>query len=335
MSTPTIAASAPARIDLAGGTLDIWPISLLVPGAVTVNLAIELRAVIDIEPRRDGRVTIISHDLRRRVTRRLPLDPARIDGPLSLLLRLVAEFQPRKGLTLTSRAAAPAGAGLGGSSTLAIAAGAALGRFTGARMSRERLLRRVMNIEAVEIGVPTGNQDYLAAMHGGLAAYHHRADGTHREKLPVPRELASRLVLAYTGKPRASGLSNWDMFRRFVDGERTTVRRMNSIASIARELTDALRQGDLDAAGRLIGEEGRLRYRLAPSVATRALLRAGQAASRAGALGVKVCGAGGGGCMVALARRGRTADVARAIAGAGAKVLDARIAGRGLRVTER
>ena len=82
MSTPTISASAPARIDLAGGTLDIWPVSVLVPGAVTLNLAIELRATVDIAPRRDGRVGIISRDRRSRVTRRLPLDPQKIDGPL-------------------------------------------------------------------------------------------------------------------------------------------------------------------------------------------------------------------------------------------------------------
>ena len=139
-------------------------------------------------------------------------------------------------------------------------------------------------------------------------------------------------MLAYTGKPRHSGFSNWDMFRRFVDGERTTVRRMQAIARVARELADALRQGELDVAGRLLGEEGRLRYRLAPSVATPELLRAGRAASRAGALGVKVCGAGGGGCFVAFAGEGRTESVARAIASAGATVLPTRIARRGVRV---
>ena len=171
-----------------------------------------------------------------------------------------------------------------------------------------------MNHEAALLGVPTGNQDYLAAVHGGLSAYHHEPDGTRRERLPLAVGLEQRLVLAYTGQPRHSGFSNWDMFRRFVDGERVTVSRMESIARIARELVDALRAGDLETTGRLIGEEGRLRYRLAPSVGTRALLAADRAARRAGALGVKVCGAGGGGCLVAFAREGRTAEVACAIA---------------------
>jgi D-glycero-alpha-D-manno-heptose-7-phosphate kinase len=305
---------------------------MLVSGAVTVNLAIELPAVVTITPRSDDRVQIVSRDRRRRVTRRLPLPLDSIDGKLALLQRLVASFAPRRGLTLVSNAAAPAGAGLGGSSALGIAAGAALARFTATRLGGERLLRRVMNLETVELNVPTGNQDYLAALHGGLAAYHHEADGTRRESIAFPREMQGRLVLAYTGQPRSSGFSNWDMFRRFIDGEGVTVRRMEAIARIAGELRDALRAGDLDAAGRLIGEEGRLRFRLAPSVATPLLLRAGSAARRAGALGVKVCGAGGGGCMVAFAREGRAVAVARAIASTGARLLDARIARRGVRV---
>jgi D-glycero-alpha-D-manno-heptose-7-phosphate kinase len=327
-----VVGGAPSRIDLAGGTIDIWPISMLLSDAVTVNVAIELRARATVAGRADGRVRIVSRDRGRQVTRKLPLRPEDAEGPLALLLRLVAAFAPPRGLELTCEAAAPAGAGLGGSSTLAIATAAALSRWTGERLAGERLLRRVMNHETALLGVPTGNQDYLAAIHGGLSAYHHEPDGTRRERLPVPAGLEQRLVLAYTGQPRHSGFSNWDMFRRFVDGERRTVSRMESIACIARELADAFREGDLDGAGRLVGEEGKLRYRLAPSVGTPALLAADRAARRAGALGVKVCGAGGGGCLVAFAREGRSESVAAAIGATGARILPVRIARRGLRV---
>jgi len=334
MSSPSaITASAPSRIDLAGGTLDIWPISLLVPDAVTVNLAIELRAEVTLEPIRERKLVVRSRDRGRQATRRLPLRREDCHGPLALLIRLAAAFEPERGLNLTSCAAAPAGAGLGGSSTLAMATGAALARWTGKRMAPRDLLNRVMNVETVELGVPTGNQDYLAALHGGLSAYQHGPDGTRRTPIEIPEGLAERLVLAYTGQPRHSGFSNWEMFRRFVEGERVTVRRMESIARIARELHDALADGDLDAAGKLIGEEGRLRYSLAPSVATDALRRVDRAARRAGALGVKVCGAGGGGCLVAFAKAGRTARVSRAIEATGACLLPVKIARRGLRVT--
>ena len=333
MKTPSTEASAPTRIDLAGGTLDIWPLSILVPGAITVNLAVDLRTRARVTSRRDRRVVIVSSDRGRRFEGRLPLDPGEASGPLSYLCRLVAAFQPEEGLALVTEAEAPAGAGLGGSSALGIAVAAALNRHFSAGLGRDALLRRVMNVEALEIGRPTGNQDYLAALNGGLAAFHHGVDGTVCEPVEIPRGLETRLVLAYTGEPRGSGFSNWDMYRRAIEGERTTVRGMRAIAAVARELRAALREGDLDAAGRALGEEGRLRYRLAPSVATPTLMLAGRAARRAGAAGVKVCGAGGGGCLVAFARDGKSAAVAKALEAAGAQVLPFRIARAGLRTS--
>lgn len=327
-------ASAPARIDLAGGTLDIWPLSVMVPGAMTVNLAVELRARATATRTRDAKLRVASADRGRRATRRLPLDEGDIHGPLSLLLRLAGDFVPANagGVEVATRAAAPAGAGMGGSSTLAIATGAALAAVFDLRLGRAALLRRVMDLETRELRVPTGNQDYLAALHGGLAAYHHEIGGTRREPLRVPRGLEGRLVLAYTGRPRDSGFSNWDMFRRYVDGEGVTVRRMEAIARIARETRDALAAGDVDATGKAVGEEGRLRDRLAPTVSTAELRAAAGAARQAGALGVKVCGAGGGGCLVAVAREGRRDHVEHAVAAAGARPLPCRISRGGVRV---
>jgi D-glycero-alpha-D-manno-heptose-7-phosphate kinase len=327
-------ASAPTRIDLAGGTLDIWPISQLIEDSVTVNLAVRLPAEATVTPRRDNRLEIRSLDRGRTDRHELPLKPSAFRGPLSWLVRLADAFAPGIPLTLTCRALAPAGAGLGGSSALGIAVGAALARATGERLSKEALLRRVMNLETREIGVPTGNQDYLAALWGGLAAYHHRFDGVERQSLPHAHALASRLVLAYTGQPRQSGFSNWDMFRRYIEKEKATMRRMETIARLSRSIRDAIVAGDLDATGRLLGDEGRLRYSLAPSVATASLRAADGAARRAGALGAKVCGAGGGGCMVAFAREGKREDVAAAIARTGATLLPAHVAGRGVAVSE-
>jgi len=192
-----------------------------------------------------------------------------------------------------------------------------------------------MNLETMQLRVPTGNQDYLAALYGGLSAFHYGFDGTTREPIPIPDGMEERVVLAYTGEPRESGFSNWDMFRRFIEGEAKTVERMEAIGRIALALRHALTAGDIDRAGRHLGAEGKLRYGLAPSVATPALRSAGHAARRAGALGVKACGAGGGGCLVAIAREGRARAVGEAIARTGALVLPAVIAKKGLTVSER
>jgi D-glycero-alpha-D-manno-heptose-7-phosphate kinase len=322
-------AVAPTRIDLAGGTLDIWPICHLVERAVTVNLAIGLRASAVVTPRRDRRLVVRSADRGRNVALALPLKGGP-KGPLSWLVRLAHAWAPDTPLTLDVRAEAPAGAGLGGSSALGIAVGAALARATGAKPGREALLRRVQNLETEEIRVPTGNQDYLAALSGGLSAFWHRPEGVTRETLPSADALAARLVLAYTGEPRQSGFSNWDMFKRFVEGEASTVERMREIARLARAMRDALAEGALDDAGRLLGEEGRLRFRLAPSVATPALRAVAAAARRAGALGTKVCGAGGGGCLVAFAAPGRRDAIAAAMGTAGATILPVEAARRGV-----
>lgn len=331
-----VVASAPTRIDLAGGTLDIWPLSVLVPDALTLNAAISLRAHVRVTPRDDRRVTVVSRDQRASASAALGTDPGAVRrGPLSFLLRLALAFRPERGLTLESHAEAPAGSGLGGSSTLGIAAGAALSRFTGARLGKAELLTRVLNLEAQELRVPTGRQDYLAALHGGLAAYEHGIDGTERRPIPVPSGLEDRLVLAYAGEAHRSGFSNWDMFRRYVAGEKRTVRHMEEIARLGREMKDALVARDLEEAGRLLGEEGRLRYRLAPTVGTPTLLRVDAAARRAGALGVKVCGAGGGGCQVAFAAKGRADSVRRAMIAAGAAILPIGIERRGVAVSER
>jgi D-glycero-alpha-D-manno-heptose-7-phosphate kinase len=327
-------AAAPTRIDLAGGTLDIWPLSQMIVDATTVNLAVRLMARATVTPRRDRKLEVLSVDRGRRALFDLPLGPAALRGPLSWLVRLCHEFAPGQPLTLACRAEAPAGAGMGGSSALGIGVAAAITHATGRGVARDALLQRVMNLETREIRVPTGQQDYLAALWGGLSAFRYEPAGVAREALPQARLLEARLVLAYTGQPRQSGFSNWDMFRRYIENEPATVKRMERIARIAREMRDALRAGELDEVGRLLGEEGRLRYSLAPSVATDLLRRADRAARAAGALGAKVCGAGGGGCMVAFAKAGRRDAVARAIAATGASVLTVRVAARGVAVSE-
>ena len=116
---------APTRIDLAGGTLDIWPISLLEEGAVTVNAAIDLEATARLIPRRDS--TIRLHSLDQAAEERYPsLQDVRTDGPLGFLARILVHLVPPSGLDLVTDCAAPAGSGLGGSSALGIATAAGL-----------------------------------------------------------------------------------------------------------------------------------------------------------------------------------------------------------------
>ncbi|MGH9805458.1 MAG: GHMP kinase, partial [Candidatus Acidiferrales bacterium] len=168
-----IHAYAPTRIDLAGGTLDLWPLYLFHPGALTVNVAITRYAHAVVEPRRDRRIVLLSRDSGRSQTyASLAALAASRSHRLPLLAELVAWIAPRQGLTLTTWSEAPAGAGLGGSSTMAVALCAALTRWLGQRMPAADWIPLSRDIEARVLSVPTGEQDHYPAVFGGLSAVH-------------------------------------------------------------------------------------------------------------------------------------------------------------------
>jgi len=327
--TNPIVSSAPARIDLAGGTIDIWPLYLFHDGATTVNAAISVRAHARIDPRADGRVALRSIDTDRTVSAATwpELDG---DGDLSLLARLARQYR-LEGATLTTRGESPAGAGIAGSSALTIAACGALARWTGGSTDPDHLLHVAMNVECQTLRVPAGVQDYRPALYGGVAAIDLRVDGIRRIALDVdPHELENRLVLAYTGAPRHSGTNNWDILKRHIDGDRHIFDCFERIRDTAAALRTALEQGDWDGVGRLIAIEWENRKRLAPGVTTPTIDDLIVRATGAGATAAKVCGAGGGGCLFCYGPPDPRDAIAEALRSGGARVLDYRFEQHGL-----
>ena len=326
-----IDASAPTRVDLAGGTIDIWPLYLFHPGAQTVHVAISLRAHARIETRADGRVVVESLDTGARVDAAAPAGLHGARG-LALIGRLVEHFRPT-GVTVTTRGESPAGAGIAGSSAMNVALSAALARWQGLALDPESLLSLALNVEAQAIGVPTGLQDYRPAMYGGIAALELAEEGPRRVSLDVdPDELQRRIVLAYTGEPRHSGTNNWEVFKKHIDGDRHVFDAFERIRDTAAALRRALERADWDEAGRQIAAEWENRKRLAPGVTTPAIDRLIASASAAGAEASKVCGAGGGGCLICFASPRRLPAVREALLAEGARVLDYRVEREGLRV---
>ena len=326
-----IATSAPTRIDLAGGTIDIWPLYLFHDGAATINAAISLRAQVSVEGRDDERIELRSLDTSREMSaRRWPdLDPT---GQLPLLVRAARHYQVER-VNVTTRAESPAGAGIAGSSALTIALCGAFARLTGASMNPNDLLQVAMNIECQTIRVPTGVQDYRPAMYGGIAAIELRADGVKRVALDVdPRELEQRIVLAYTGEPRQSGTNNWEIIKRHIDGDRDIFDTFERIRDTATAMRAALERGDWDEVGRQIAAEWDNRKRLAPGVTTPTIDGLMARASAAGATAAKVCGAGGGGCLFCYGPPAARPAITDALAAGGARILDYRIEMNGLQL---
>jgi D-glycero-alpha-D-manno-heptose-7-phosphate kinase len=326
-----VTASAPTRIDLAGGTIDIWPLYLFHDGASTINAAISLRAHVEITARTDGGVELRSIDTDRAVTAAGWSD---LDGSGSLaLLALLARHYRLENATLTTRGESPAGAGIAGSSALTIATCAALAKWTGSSLAPEDVLQVAMNVECQTIRVPTGVQDYRPALFGGVAAIELRVDGIGRTALEVdPRELERRIVLAYTGAPRQSGTNNWEITKRHIDGDRHVFDCFERIRDTAIAMRAALERGDWEEVARQIATEWDNRKRLAPGVTTPVIEGLMARAAAAGATAAKVCGAGGGGCLFCYGPPQARAAIAAALDGAGARVLDYHIETEGLRL---
>ena len=324
-------ASAPTRIDLAGGTIDIWPLYLFHEHAVTVNAAISLRAHVEVADRPAGGIEIQSIDTGQRAA---AASWEALDGSGDLpLLSLIARHYKLRDATLTTRGESPAGAGIAGSSALTIATCAAVAKYQNASLDAADLLRVAMNVECQTIRVPTGLQDYRPALFGGIAAIHLDVDDTRRVAIDVdPDELEQRIVLAYTGAPRQSGTNNWEITKRHIDGDRHIFECFERIRDTANALEDALARGDWDAVGRQIALEWENRKRLAPGVTTPTIDALIARAAAAGATAAKVCGAGGGGCLFCYGPPAARAAIAAALADGGARVLDYHLETEGLRL---
>lgn len=337
MCGSSLVARAPTRVDLAGGTLDIYPLYIFEDGGITVNAAVEVFTHVWINLRDDGFVTIRSEDTGDYVEASSveDLDP---NGPLPLLARIVKFYMRGRGLGMELRTSsdAPPGSGLGGSSSLLISLSSALNSIIGERYTPQEIIDIGANLEAQTIRIPTGKQDYLPAMYGGVNAIWFDVDGWKIEPLiedeGLLRDLESRIILSYTGISRASAKTNWRMVRNYIDGKEETIRNMRMIKDLAIRMREALKAADFDSFGYLVGEEWRCRRGLARGVSNRKIERIMEAAEANGAIASKICGAGGGGCMITVVPPERKEGVRRAMERAGAMIMNFRIARRGVEV---
>ncbi|HEX8845843.1 MAG TPA: hypothetical protein VF791_14415 [Pyrinomonadaceae bacterium] len=331
-----IESSAPTRVDLAGGTIDIWPLYLFHPGASTVNFAISLRASCRIETRHDGRIILESRDRQVRFETELAaIEDLVREERLELISKLVHFFKPTTGFHLVAHSKAPAGAGLAGSSALNIACIGALNRLVGGRYDERKFVTIAANIETTVIRVPAGFQDYYSALYGNVSSIHFRPDGIERHALQVDEEaLERRIAICYTGEPRLSGTNNWEITKRHIDGDPELFKLFDGIRDSAMRMRKALLANDWEAVSAAMRAAYPGRKRLAPGVTTPHMDALVERALASGAEAAKVCGAGGGGCIAFLCAEGRREEVESALRAQGVEVLDWKLAREGLIVRE-
>lgn len=316
-----VAVEAWCRADLAGGTLDIWPLGLLHPGARTVNIALDLgvEIVMSLSTEtyrvRQGE-SIVEADSAAQLA-------ASEEGALVGLIAEVLDLPP---VEVTIASASPRGGGLGASSALAvavIAAGEAInGREESSTQARAALAR---DLEARLMSLPTGRQDHFPALMGGVLEVRHEPGGERVRRIDtdVPA-LTESLLVVYTGQSHFSAGNNWRIIRNRLEADPETTRCLDGISEVAAGIVEALEQGRLQRVGELMTEEWSWRRRLAEGISTPMIEQLLDVAGRAGAWGGKACGAGGGGCLALLCPPACRASIAGSMEDLGGRILDTR-----------
>jgi D-glycero-alpha-D-manno-heptose-7-phosphate kinase len=301
-------------VDLAGGTLDLWPLHVLHPGSLTVNLAIALRASCRVRRSKKGfRVSVPALGYERWVAQPAELlaDPrAALAGALLEALDLTEPHE----IEIASEV--PFGSGLGGSSALTVAMAAALAASAELPFEGPGRVEFVRDVETRVLGKPAGVQDYYPPLSGGLHRLSFlpgRVDVRRREV--DGRVWARHLTLFDTGAAHASGMNNWEIFRARLEGDRAVAAALDEVRAAARSMADAAERADFAAMGSALAAEWQARRRLAPVVSSPRIEAVIGRAVSAGAWGGKACGAGGGGCVVILSPAERTDGVRAALAG--------------------
>lgn len=299
------------RVDLVGGTLDIEPINLIIKNVVTLNVATGLKASVTLTKTDHDGVEIISRDYNK--TYRFGASELTEDrvvysqdfGEMSFVLQILRLFNINSHLKVELASGAPAGSGLGGSSAMGVTLYRALCNLTGHNYDRHTAVMRVKAVESriLNQGV-AGYQDYFPALTGGVLAVRGIEGEIKVEQLfstELKQVLENHLTLIYSGQSRASGINNWEVYKGFFDKKPEVVQGLSRIAEISHATYLAIQERNWDKMLVLIALEGSEREKLFPGITTDKIRQFTSELKKDGnVLGLKMCGAGGGGCFILI-----------------------------------
>lgn len=297
------------RVDLVGGTLDLEPINLILPNVVTLNVATGLKAKVVLEHTDFNGVEIHSSDYNKTYSFKTEdfaqenLYSGDVFREMTFICQILDLFEARKNLKVTLSSGAPAGSGLGGSSAMGVTLYSALCEYYKRPFD---ILEAVLKVKGTEgrilnQGVP-GYQDYFPALAGGILCIRGIAGGLTYEQLFTPslkEFLESHMTLVYSGLSRDSGINNWEVYKAFFDKNPAIRDAMKEIAAVSYKAYEAIKGQNYEALLELIGQEGDIRKKLAPNIVPSEIERLQEALkAKFPTLGLKMCGAGGGGCFI-------------------------------------
>ena len=324
-------ATAPVRLDFAGGWTDVPPFSAR-EGGMVVSGAIELTARVAV--RLGGRlIRLVSEDLGQELEC-ADAGGLVLDGRLDLLKAALRMLPVQAACTITTRCDAPPGSGLGSSGAMDVALVAALALARGERFTGRELAEQAWYLETVEAKIPGGKQDQFAAALGGFQRLTFRDPDVGIEPITLDPAFAAalerRMVLCYTGQSRVSGATIARVMTAYERGDSRVTGALRAMKDVAATMAEALRAGDVVRVATLLSENWKQQQALDPGMRTAEMAQLESALTAAGALGGKAAGSGAGGSMFFVTRDDPAPAIAAARA-AGATVLPVQWALEGVR----
>lgn len=321
VSNKSLTQSGSVRVDLLGGTLDLNPINLILPNVVTLNLATSLKAKITLTEIDFDGLEIVSKDYGS--TDRFKSSEFTSAnflnghfGKLSFVAQIFDLFKLHQGLRVELESGSPPGAGLGGSSAMGVTIYHALCEWTKKPINKIEAIQKVNGLEGriLDSG-PAGYQDYYPALFGGVLALLPKPGEIEVKQLYTPnlkKTLESELTLVYSGDTRLSGINNWEVYKAFFNKEAHVRAGLLKIAELSSAAYQAILAGEYQEISKLIAKEGYERKKLFPGIMTPAMSNL-QDSLGAHIHGIKVCGAGGGGCFLISHSQNEKAFVAERV----------------------
>lgn len=324
-----IRCKAPLRISFCGGGTDVSPY-VEERGGVVLSCTIDKYAYGNLVETDEPHIEVVSLDYET-VARFRTGGDLTYDGQLDLakaVLRHVGLDQGgvlRGGLRLLLHSDAPPGSGLGSSSSLMVCLVALLTRWRRRPLSSYEIARTAYTLEREELGIKGGMQDQYAATFGGFNLIEFTAQGVLVNPLrPSPdilNELQYHLLLCFTGGVRLSGRILERQIAAYVERQVDVVAALDELKALTFEMKNALLRGELTEFGRLLHVAWEHKKRLDAGITTPDIDALYDIARERGALGGKILGAGGGGYLLLYCPIDARHDIARALEGAGGRVV--------------
>ena len=291
------------RLGLAGGGTDVSPFSDIYGGCI-LNATISLYAYCDIVSRQDGKIIFITEDRGERFEsvskRELPMD-GNLDLLKAIYNRVIKDFDlPAQSFELHTFVDAPAGSGLGTSSTLVVAVLGAFVQWLSLPLAEYDIASLAYSIEREDLCLAGGKQDQYAATFGGFNFMEFYSDNKVivnplRIKDKIINELSRNIVLFYTSTSRDSAAIIERQQKNVISNNTKSIDAMQQLKKQAVLMKEALLKNDLDKIGDILNLGWEYKRQMAGGRVTKWWGDVERAAVEAGARGGKISGAGGGG----------------------------------------